>query len=104
MRLKEMNSIIPERIVKGANYSTVDKGEEDGPKLLARLAQKRLNELIIKCEQQHRELQAERQNRSIIKVNNQVHSLDPLKIQKEIYGGRYQLKISTKLSVLSQHC
>lgn len=41
----------------------------------------------------------EKETNSIIQVTDKVYALDPIKSQREIYKGRYSLKISSKMPV-----
>lgn len=45
---------------------------------------------------------AEVENRSIIKVNNKVLSLDPSQSQREIYNGRFTLQFSSQMPLKMQ--
>ena len=58
---------------------------------------KRVAEIIEKVNHKFFKIRAEQENRSIVNVNNKVLSLDKEKNQKEIYSGRYTLKINSKM-------
>ena len=58
---------------------------------------KRLAEIIDKVNLKFFKLRAEQENRSIVDVKNKVLALDKNKNQKEIYNGRYTLKINSKM-------
>ena len=60
-------------------------------------ASQRIQQSLEKVENEFNKKLKDKETQSIIQVNDKVYSLDPSKSQKEIYNGRYFLKISTKM-------
>lgn len=79
-----------------------DQTEEDEDKAQLQKAQERVQNIFDRIEGIFKQQKAEQDNRSIIQVTNKVLSLDPKKSQKEIYSGRYSLKISSRMPIHMQ--
>lgn len=71
-------------------YDTLDK---DTRKFIAQRLNDKFADIKEKVEQQYFDTRAEILNRSVVKVNNKILSLDPSQYQREVYNGRFSLDI-----------
>ena len=79
-KLKRLNNVIDERILKGTeilNNKRADAAEEDADKLQLQKAKERIQAVLDRIEAISKKQRAEQENRSIIQVTNKVLSLDP---------------------------
>ena len=56
-----------------------------------------IDNILEKVKREYYGRKAEVENRSVLHVNNQVLAMDPAQAQREIYGGRFQLKFSASV-------
>lgn len=106
-KLKKMNASVEQRVHNGTvelsgKLSRFEGLDKDAERYVLQKSKEKLQTIQDKVEKTYASSRAEDQNRSIIKVNNKVLSLDPSQSQREIYNGRFTLEFSSQMPLKMQ--